>query len=119
MKRLTLAKLRSEAWKVLTKQTDVIYVIRADHKDRNSAHCLYDEKTITIYVDTMTVRIDHAVIHEIMHKLLDEHLEPTFAYHVYELFIQSLEAWFFKPMTHKQIKKWHDAIDKLTVIKRR
>lgn len=114
MKRITLAQLRKEIWKVLTEQVKVIRI--EDQKLTCSARCEYDDTDIIpIWVDDLNVRLDHAVVHEILHKVLDKHFEKWCVYHVYEYFITSLEPVIFNGMTKKEKLRWRKEIRKRIV----
>jgi hypothetical protein len=103
----TLQGLRRKAWNVLIKELDVIYIISIKNC---SAKAKYNDTSITVWVDPMRARIDHAVVHEILHKLLDGYFRQFAKYSLFEFWITSLEGEFFKSLTHKEIAKWHKAI---------
>jgi len=120
MKRMTLAQLRREAWRVLTKELSTIWVVETPNDC--TAHSLYDDSengSIEIWADHVQTRLDYAVIHEILHRLLDKYLRTFAHYHLYELWITSLEKPFFKPMSQKETTKWQKVIRSKLVVKRR
>lgn len=110
MKRMTMASLRRDVWKVLTKELKAINIVETPVDC--SAHSLYDDDQIEIWADAYQVRLDYAVVHEILHKVLGKHLESFATYNVYENFVTSLEEPFFKSISNREMRKWHRAIAK-------
>ena len=117
MRKLTLAAIRRGAWQILTKEVTVINLVgqRPDTESR----CEYDEHSLEIWVDDYKTRLDYAVVHELIHKLLDRHFDPVFNYWVSENFIVSLEKPFFKRMSNKELSRWRRMIRQKIVRKRR
>jgi len=112
----TKKALRAEVWRILRNEVKVIYVTRTP--DDRTAECVYDEKSITIWTDGFFARTDHAVIHEIFHKILDPILQPHFNYWVQEEMIIALEKFFFKGMSNREKNRWRRAIMRKVVRQR-
>ena len=84
-----------------------------------TAHALYDDTSVEVWADQVHVQLDHAVVHEILHMIFDEHYEKFATYNLYDLWITSMEKPFFKPMTRKEVAKWRRQIKKRLVVKRK
>lgn len=112
--KLTLTEIKKRAWETLLHKVKVINVTETKGCLAKSE---YTDDSITIWVDHLRVRCDNAVIHEILHMLLDKYFDP-FTYYVYELFINTLEERFFKTMSKKELKKWQYQIKRKIVRKR-
>ena len=100
--------IRKKAWYILTHQLTKISIVPTDNTC--SAHSEYTDTEIEVWANAYETRLDYAVIHEILHMILDEYWEHLFSYHVYEYFIESLEKPFFKRMTNAEKNKWQNAI---------
>lgn len=109
--RWTLPKLRKEVWRRLRVEVTKIHLVET-HKC--SACSEYGEGKIEIWVDTHTVDIRKAVVHEILHSILDPELQKFAVYGVHEYWITSLETPFFRNMSEKEQARWRRAIEKKT-----
>lgn len=109
--RWTLPKLRNEVWRRLRVEVTCIHLVETH---RCSAHSEYGDGVIEMWVDAHTVDIRKAVVHEILHAILDPELQKFAIYHVYEYWITALETPFFSKMTEKEQGRWRRAIEKKT-----
>lgn len=69
-------------------------VARSEYCEAGKDRCV-----IKIWADAYQVNLFEAVIHEILHRMLDEIFKKYFTYKVYENFIKSLETPIFECMT--------------------
>jgi len=97
----TMTTLRKEVRKRL-RNPDLVIKIKS--VKRPIAAYSYEDDVIVI--DTYRIDIAAAVVHEILHWLLDSIYEKKVAYSIYEEWIKSLEAMFFDGMTTKQCENF-------------
>ena len=117
MKRITIPSLRKEIWRILSTEVRGIRITETS-KDC-SAHSEYTDDAIWIWIDRQKVRPDHAVVHEILHKIIDKHLEGNFTYGAFEYFITSLEIPIFKRLSPRELKRWKKKINELIIVERK
>jgi len=117
MKRITIPTLRKEIWRVLLHEVREIRITETP-KDCD-AHSEYTDTEIRIWIDRQKVRPDHAVIHEILHKVIDKYLENNFTYDVYEHFITSLERPIFRRLPPRELRRWKKRINQLIIVERK
>ena len=102
----TLEKLRQECYKLLVKPTTTVEYADLKH----SAESTYGDDGIAIRVNELKMGAKRCVAHELIHVLLDKHFRDFANYHLYELWIASLEKPFFDEMSLKENKKWERTI---------
>lgn len=71
-----------------------------------------EESGLIINVDPIKTDIASAVVHELMHWVLDPIYIRHVVYDVYERWITALEKPFFNTLSEKEKKRWHNAIIK-------
>lgn len=107
--------LRRKVWFVLTRQVKYIEVQKLG--GNHTAECDYDsvDGITHIRVDVLRAPLDVAVVHEILHYLLDEILEQHFDDYLTEIIIRRLEDPFFTGMSPRAYRHWREAIVKKTI----
>lgn len=108
--RYTLPKLRKEAWKALIHPETTIKFKRVGNPSA-LGYSSDESGGVEIYIDPYKVNTRSAVIHELLHVILDKHFRGFATYEVYEYWITSLESPFFNRVSRKERDKWRKAIE--------
>ena len=117
----SIASVRRKVLTCLNREVTKIHLIRIGEKERHCAHSEYDLDTpvgkgeIEMWIDVYNSSLVLAVIHEILHRILDKHLDTWATYDLYETFLLSLEKEIYKPLTRKQKRRWRNVINSKVV----